>query len=298
MTGCHGQLLQRVRRGLASDQERTAFEAHLGSCADCRLALDVADDFEQVEVASPDDGERIARMAAAARGGFEQRSAPPTASKRRRLTWTIGVAAVGLTGAAAASGFGWAPWNSDPQAASLAAPSAAPARTEPSVPMVRPESPAEPHRAEAEPAPEVLPEPRVSEAPARSALGAEPPSARESYRLANEHRRAGRTAQAIANYRSLQRQHPGSAEARLSHVSLGRVLLQHGSAGQALRQFEGYLVGGSGQRLAAEALYGRGRALQALGRRAEEGENWRRLIREYPDSAYATHASRRLAELR
>ena len=42
MKDCRGDLLGRVRRGLASDQERTAFEAHLSSCESCRLLCDVS----------------------------------------------------------------------------------------------------------------------------------------------------------------------------------------------------------------------------------------------------------------
>ena len=46
-----------------------------------------------------------------------------------------------------------------------------------------------------------------------------------------------------------------------------------------------------------EALYGRGRALAALGDRQEEARTWRRLLGDFPDSAYTLHAQRRLIEL-
>jgi TolA-binding protein len=49
--------------------------------------------------------------------------------------------------------------------------------------------------------------------------------------------------------------------------------------------------------LIPEALYGRGRALTGLGDRAEETRTWQRLLRDFPDSAYAEPARRRLAEL-
>ncbi|HSC86526.1 MAG TPA: tetratricopeptide repeat protein [Polyangiaceae bacterium] len=121
-------------------------------------------------------------------------------------------------------------------------------------------------------------------------------SALELYRAANDARRAGKTSEAIRGYKDLQRRFGTSAEARASRVSLGGLLLRSGSPSDALAQFDAYLEGGG--QLAAEALFGRGRALQALGRSAEEIDNLERLVRQYPNSAYATHAKRRLDERR
>jgi TolA-binding protein len=135
--------------------------------------------------------------------------------------------------------------------------------------------------------------PKAAPVPAAAA----PESASDAYRAANDARRAGRSDQAIRGYKDLQGRFPGSAEAKASRVSLGGLLLRAGSGSAALAQFDGYLEGGSGP-LAAEALFGRGRALQALGRSAEEIETLERLVRQYPKSAYATHAKRRLDELR
>ena len=296
MSHCRGQLLQRVRRGLASSRERIAFEAHLERCVDCRLDLDVMDDFGQVEVANPEDVPLIARMATATRQIHDSVSlAPP---RRPRQIWTISAAALVLAGGAAAGGFGWSRLAPTQTEGSRPVRLAPPGTTVEATEAGRTEPPSEPALVEARGERAPLPEPRVSARSAASAPGVAPPTARELYRLANQRRRAGQTAPAIAAYQSLQKQYPGSAEARLSHVSLGGLLLRSGSAGPALQQFSAYLEGGNGQRLAAEALYGRGRALQALGRTAKEGENWQRLLREYPDSAYATHASHRLAQLR
>ena len=50
--------------------------------------------------------------------------------------------------------------------------------------------------------------------------------------------------------------------------------------------------------LVAEALYGKGRALEALGDGAEERRTWERLVTDHAGSAYAPHARRRLAALR
>jgi TolA-binding protein len=291
MNDCRGQLLQRVRRGLASDQERTAFEAHLGSCESCRVTLEIADDFDLVGVADSEDAERVAKIATIARRVHEQRSKTIAPPGRSRFVWPLAAAALVLAGGAVAGGLGWNTWQpASPRAPKPAAPAPPPA-VSPAVSLARASAAPEPIE-EAQSEESKLP--AATPAPKRAAP---PPSAPELYRTANEARRGGRTAQAIATYRELQRGYPGSAEARLSHVSLGRLLLQSGSAGAALGQFDAYLAGGSGQRLAAEALFGRGQALQALGRRAEEVQNWRRLIGQYPDSAYATHANHRLEQL-
>jgi TolA-binding protein len=292
MNDCRGQLLQRIRRGLASDQERTAFEAHLGTCEMCRLALDIGDDFDQVGGADSEDAERVARIAAIARQVRSQLPPAITPLRSSRLVWPLAAAALVLTGAAVAGGVGWQYLRAD----SAEAPSP-PTPQQPAT--VAPPPAAQPERirvSEPTESAEPPPRPATRAAPAEPQALAPPPTAAELYRLANEARRSGQTSQAIAQYQQLQQRFPGSAQARLSHVSLGRLLLHGGSAAGALAQFDAYLAGGSGQRLAAEALFGRGRALQALGRQAEEVQNWRRLIGQYPDSAYATHASRRLEQ--
>ena len=50
--------------------------------------------------------------------------------------------------------------------------------------------------------------------------------------------------------------------------------------------------------LVAEALYGKGRALEALGDGVDERRTWERLVADHAGSAYAPHARRRLAALR
>jgi TolA-binding protein len=252
--------------------------------------LEIADDFDQVGVADPEDIERIARIAARARQVYERPSATGMRFRSSRLAWPLAAAAVVIAGAAVAGG--WGPLRSERhevQSVETRAPEPPPARAVPPAPRpAASEAPAEENTPPPEPS-----KPPVIRVPKRAAV-APPATAEELYRSANEARRGGQPAQAVARYRRLQRQFPGSGEARLSHVSLGRLLLQRGSAAAALAQFDAYLAGGNGQRLAAEALFGRGRALQALGRRTEEVQNWSRLIGQYPDSAYADHANRRL----
>ena len=99
--------------------------------------------------------------------------------------------------------------------------------------------------------------------------------------------------QQVARARRLK----GSAEAALSPVSLGGLLLNRASAGAALEQFDHYLAASPGAALAAEALYGRARALQALGRHAEEKRTWEQLLSRFPGCPYRESARRRLREL-
>ena len=283
MKDCREELLGRVRRGQAWGQDRAAFEAHLDSCESCRMTLDLMGDFDSVGEAEPGDSELIARMAATAAGTLGVSSPAPFRVPRR--SWRFAVAALVITGSAVAGGLGWvalrsstAPVNSPAENAS-ARPSPAPVLAPSPTPTT------------------AIPEPVVDVADAETPSTKIAPTATAVYRAANEARRTGRTDRAIQGYQDLQRRFPGSAEAQASRVSLGGLLLRAGSARPALAQFDAYLAGGSGK-LAAEALFGRGRALQALGRSAEEARNWERLVKQYPDSAYATYARRRIDELR
>jgi len=301
MNDCRGELLLRVRRGLASDQERVALDGHLSVCENCRLTLEVMGDFDASGTTEPRDSERVARLAAAAVGAG--RSAFPRSLRAPRRVWSLAAAAAVFTGAALAGAAGWlvvrsaVPEGAIPEDASPEGALRAPA---PPVSQAM-----QPRRAPAPAAaarPEVEPEEAEAAAPLARVAPAAPvesaaPSPSELYRVANDARRAGRTDEAIRHYQLLLRRFPTSAEAQAGRVSLGGLLLRGGAAGTALTQFDTYLRGGGGQ-LAAEALYGRGRALEALGRRADEVQNWERMLKQYPGSAYATHARSRLDQLR
>jgi TolA-binding protein len=119
----------------------------------------------------------------------------------------------------------------------------------------------------------------------------------ELFAAANSARRAGSFRDAVARYRALQRRFPASDEAQLSFFSAGDVLLRLGEPGRALVEFDRYLDVRPTGDLAVEALFGRARCLDALGRPDEGGEAWRRLLREFPRSIYGSTARRRLAEL-
>lgn len=114
------------------------------------------------------------------------------------------------------------------------------------------------------------------------------PTASELLSRANTARGKGWFTEASELYRQLQREYPGSAEARLSSISLGRIGLTRGQAGTALLEFEEYLQ--SGGPLAEEALVGKAHALFALGRTDAQRATYRELLQRFPGSVYATEA--------
>jgi hypothetical protein len=101
---------------------------------------------------------------------------------------------------------------------------------------------------------------------------------------ARQARARGDIGEAVRLYEELQRRYPASAEARAALVALGQV---HPSPAAALRAFDTYLDTGGGA-LAHEALYGRIRALRALGRQAEAAREGEVFLRRFPTSPYAT----------
>jgi TolA-binding protein len=109
-------------------------------------------------------------------------------------------------------------------------------------------------------------------------------------------RRAGDLARARALYAELEASFPGSNEARVSRVSLGKLFLLAGKAGDAEVAFAQYLRSGAAD-LREEALVGRADALKALGRNAEERNVRQELVRRYPASVYANRARERIAEI-
>lgn len=107
-------------------------------------------------------------------------------------------------------------------------------------------------------------------------------------------RRQGAVRQATELYARLLRRFPGSPEAAQAEVTLGSLRLQSGAPGASLGHFERYLARYPGGALAAEALWGKTRALAALGRDDEARRNLLMLIERYPRSTYATAARSKL----
>lgn len=152
---------------------------------------------------------------------------------------------------------------------------------------------AEPHADEGVAAPPAEP------APLDAPLAHRPvPTARDLFALANMARHDDNGSRASALYRELQRRYPTSAEAVVSRVSFGRLLLDHlGDPTGALAQFDGYLAQTAHTALAEEALFGRASALSQLGRPDAERETWQTLLTRYPSSVYADRARVRMGSI-
>jgi TolA-binding protein len=139
-------------------------------------------------------------------------------------------------------------------------------------------------------------EPRVAALASDSAVAKLERTAATLFRDARAARRQGELATARSLYAELQASFPESAEARVSRVALGKLLLMAGDGAAAERQFRLYLAGSGGD-LIEEALLGRAEALGRLGRSGEERRVWQELGARYPSSVYAERARKRLDEL-
>jgi TolA-binding protein len=300
---CTDERVLRERRGQLAESERPAFDAHLSMCESCRNALAVGRAFDASDAPAVDDGTRIRNLARAAeqwaKGGRVPRASGAATLRRRTAVLAAacfllvaGVATAELGGPRAVAAIVFPRFRRAAEA-----PPSGPALTR---------SPAPPRAADAvavPPSPVVEDDvaPPAPPAPPTAPHHAPPSTARAEtaanlFGAANDARRSGDARAATALYRQLQRLFPESAEARLSRVSLGGLLLDEGRAGGALDQFE-RAVAGSDATLRPEALYGRARALGALHRDGAEVLAWEQLLREFPSCPYADTARRRLDAL-
>ncbi len=304
---CRGDLPARQRRGLSSAAELALAEKHIAGCASCQLARDLGASFD--DEGAPEVGDELliacyAKLGAETAQSLSRSTAAATPvraahslrQRAPRIALYAAAAVVLLAAAAAATSWlhVWAP---------RPAPGERTATTEVARAPERP--PIGPLHAPPKPEPAALLAQPEHDAPAAGAseqginAAARSPSAESASTLfarANEARRSGDRARAIALYERLQRAFPESAESQLSQVTQGRLLLDNGSAAAALVQFDRYLARPGG-RLALEALVGRARALGALSRANEERETWKRVLNEFPGSVYAEKARKRLGEL-
>jgi TolA-binding protein len=282
---CRNELVARERRGELSPPERVALDAHLAQCASCRLSRQLGRDFEAEATLEPDDGARIARLSATAERwatGSPVRTTPPK-RRRARVALFAMAAALAAVGASAARGT-WSEMFGESESKTL-----------PAAPPLE-KAPVERAKAPARPATEAKVEANDERAPKKRVEPASSDSAASLFRDASSARRDGNAERAIALYRRLQNEFPSSPEAGLSALPLGGLLLDRGEARSALAQFDRHVKSAQGGRLLPEALYGRGRALAALGNRSEERRTWTRLLEQFPESPYSGHARRRLGE--
>jgi TolA-binding protein len=113
---------------------------------------------------------------------------------------------------------------------------------------------------------------------------------------AGEARGRGDEAEATRLYQQLLVRHPATREASVARAVLGRMLLARGDSASALDRFDEYLRSGE-RTLSEEAMVGRARTLERLGRRDEEAKAWSALLQAYPGSAHAARARARLGAL-
>lgn len=113
---------------------------------------------------------------------------------------------------------------------------------------------------------------------------------------ANRARRDGNADRAVGLYRALQSRYPNSSESELSRALLAQLLLDRGNPEAALAGFDRYLAEDSPV-LSAEALVGRARALEQLGKSAQAVAAWRQVQSRFPGSVHARLAETRLAAL-
>jgi hypothetical protein len=293
---CHSELVIRARRGRLSQTEGRSLQAHLASCATCRLSRRVLSDFGEMSAVDHRDDVRIERLASLARGWTKGRVRPRHAVARRfRFRFLAFAAGVALLAGSASAAI-WLRHKPAPMAAVSSEPS----------PVAQPTPARRAIAVRTAPVPAETGSPTPPEAPAplaarRHDLRALSDGARPTpallLRRAGDAQRSGDRPAALALYRQLRRDHATSPEALLATVPLGKLLLAR-NPGASLLEFDVYLRSASAGALVPEALYGRARALEALGDAGRERQTWDRLLAAFPDSAYAPIGRRRLAELR
>ncbi|HET7538494.1 MAG TPA: tetratricopeptide repeat protein [Polyangiaceae bacterium] len=132
--------------------------------------------------------------------------------------------------------------------------------------------------------------------PAAAASREAPTDAAALFAEANRARRDGNVDRAVGLYRTLQSRFPSSSESELSRALLAQLLLQRGNPEAALAGFDRYLADDDPV-LSAEALVGRARALEQLGKSTQAAAAWRLVQSRFPGSVHARLAATRLAAL-
>jgi len=294
-------LLDRMRLGVLTGDERQRLDEHMQFCEACRFESRACEDFARERAQEVCSAQVVSRIVD---GAIDQASGPAPVrwvveGKRRRWrAWGLGLA-IGFAATAAVAGYLsarriWAP----------ARPDVAAVVSEGNGPAAHRKAAAA--RAEAEPIDlddldlEVGSEKGTSSTdPSRARAGAAPVTAADLFARANDARRHGELSDAVGLYRQLQQRFPGSREEVMARVALARLMLDRLEDPQgALALFDRYLGANPNGTLALEARLGKALALMRLGRRAEERQAWQKLLSAHPNSIYADRAERRLAELR
>ena len=313
-----------ARRGTLSPEQRRELEWLLSTSVAARAAFVTGQDFDRADTVQPGDEALVERFVAGALRARNHRLVP-FANPKRVVAWLLAASVFGFCGLALGLRGTWL------YRLAVGQRPAAPALASATPKAVAPHRVSSERRdgASAETTPTKLdisvspvsprvgisdgvihstskamsPVPSASaaassaiETSTRATSAAEPGATAETlFRQASEARRLGDIERAIALLRALQQIYPGSPEARISYVSLGKLYMSRGAAAPAAEAFSAYLS--SGGPLSEEALLGRAQALLALGRSIEERQTWRWLLARYPGSVYAVQARERIRAL-
>jgi hypothetical protein len=306
-------LLDREQFGLLSLEEQRRLDQHCVQCSACALVRRATRDFTRERQINSTDPIMLDRLVDAALGSGvpgSLRQAPVSfVPRRRRRPWAVAaVLMFAATGAAASF------LSVQKSSVMQLVPMLHAFRQTP----LTPDSTVPPKKAAAAPAPKVIePVPErivpaplpavVRPPPVREPVAAIPrarPVVEESvtaeqlYNGIIEARQRHDTPQMDRLYRRLQHQFAGTQEEIASTYTLGRYLYDSGEDTEALALFNRYLAESPNGTLAEDAQAGRAKALQHLGRSAEERQAWFDLLSAHPRSVHAETARRRLEQLR
>jgi TolA-binding protein len=296
---CLSDLVTRARRYRLSRAEQSQLDEHLSQCASCRLQQQVGADFDAIGGLRAGDDVLIAQLAD--RATRRPRARGGGRSRLRSLSMTAAAACALFAAAAGATVLIGERAALVPQRTPRSLPAQAQPATHEQTELgasVTPRAPRTEAQGRGSPARRTHAAPLAQ---VRSHADTPEASVESAYSLflsANNERRHNRIAAAISLYNELEQRYPESEEARVSRVSLGRLLLARGMPAEGLSQLNDYLTTSKEGMLAPEALFGKGLALETLGRRDEERTVWNRLLAKFPDSVYAAQARRRIEELR
>ena len=303
-TPCPEELLERARRQFLSPAERARLEAHLSHCEACSLELQWGAVFDRTLGERAGDDIMASRVANRVLRRWQPRRRRSTRSARR-IAWMASAAAIMALATMATAAL----WHK--RASIVPRPSASLAPIAPQrvarvqhdaiVPVAIAPPPLAPPAAPVEPVTNrslgrASPTPLHRDSHPVSAADAPTPS--QLFARANDARHRGELQPAVGLYRTLERQYPNAAESAPTHVVLGRLLLTDGvnDPSGALAQFDSYLAASPHGTLVEEALRGRARALDRLGRSRDALEAWRTVLERFPNSIYSAHARQRLGD--
>ena len=256
--------------------------------------------FPSFDTAGADDGALSERLVEASLEHLPEATTSAGSGGSGTGMATKVLLAAGVAGIAALALWGWSGPDPTPEA-----PAPALTTAQPAVQPPEPTQPPPPDRdtpgSTALPAAQVDPE--IEADPETATVVTEDPatpaaSPAQMLVAADEARREKKNRRARKRYLALIAAYPGSREALIGRVSLGKVdLLRLGKPRRALTQFDAYLKEQPNGNLAEEVTYLRARCFEQLGEDAGERKALEDLLRVFPSATRASRARQRLDEL-